>query len=259
MKRVAKAPILEFDDNRIAKINPDIVASEAKEFGLPKLPDKLVITFFHDVIKRLLADNEIEQLFILPGENPFPIYKFKKYNVLIHEGRLGGPASGGYLEDMYGLGVKKVMFCGGGGALRPDLSVGKLIIPTSAIRDEGFSYHYFKPSRYINADKRVVNKICKYLDKQELEYITGRVWTTDAFFRETQERINRRIEEGALLVEMEQAAMFSVAKFRDIKYGAIIYAGDDLTKDEWDKRGWSSREDIRYDLVKICLNIVRKM
>ena len=56
---------------------------------------------------------------------------------------------------------------------------------------------------------------------------------------------------------MEQAGCLAVAKFRGFAYGALIYGGDDMTGEEWDKRGWRSRKGVRYDLVSLCRELVK--
>jgi len=121
-----------------------------------------------------------------------------------------------------------------------------------AIRDEGFSYHYVAPSRYIHTNPEVTEKIAAYLDEHEISYLRGLTWTTDAIFRETPERIARRKAEGAKIVEMEQSGCIAVAQCRGFSYGALIYGGDDVSQDQWDRRDWRSREGIRYDLVQLC-------
>ena len=68
-----------------------------------------------------------------------------------------------------------------------------------AIRDEGFSYHYIEPSRYIYVDTKVNDKIIKYLSDNQVPYIKGLVWTTDAIFRETKDKVALRKAEGARL------------------------------------------------------------
>lgn len=148
------------------------------------------------------------------------------------------------------------MFCGGGGVLDKEITVGKFIVVDGAIRDEGMSYHYVKPSRIIKSNQYAKEKICNYLDKNDIKYLTGLTWTTDAFFRETIDKIKLRKEEGAIIVEMEQAGLIAVSQFRGIDYGAIIYGGDDVSGIVWDNRSWHSRSDIRRSLVLICKEIV---
>ena len=90
-----------------------------------------------------------------------------------------------------------------------------------------------------------------------IPYIRGLTWTTDAIFRETVDKIAQRKEEGAKIVEMEQAGCIAVSQFRGFEYGALIYGGDDVSQDEWSNRSWRSREGIRYDLVMLCKKLVK--
>ena len=154
------------------------------------------------------------------------------------------------------MGVTTVMFCGGGGVLDRHIEVGQILLVDGAIRDEGFSYHYLPPSRVVNTDPVVTDKIAAYLEKENVPYLRGLTWTIDAIFRETVDKIERRKAEGGKIVEMEQAGCIAVAKFRGFEYGALIYGGDDLSGEEWSERGWRSREGVRYDLVQLCKKLV---
>ncbi|MBQ9539573.1 MAG: nucleoside phosphorylase [Treponema sp.] len=246
-------PVLEYDDDG------DAVVSPFKWNLQPFSTDKLVITFFPDVMGELLENKQIELERHIEGENPVDVYRFKEQkNVLITLGYVGCPACAGNLEFFAACGVKKVMFCGGGGVLDKNIKVGELLVVEGAIRDEGFSYRYVKPSRYIYADKKIVNKISAYLEQHKISYLTGLTWTTDAMFRETKALVEKRKAEGAKIVEMEQAGCIAVSQFRNLDYGAIIYGGDDVSQDEWDSRSWNSRKGIRYNLVMLCLELVEK-
>ena len=246
-------PIMEFDDNRNAKLNPSLITDA--RFSC----NKLIITFFAEVIERLKAEGKIVPEMMIRGENSIQMYRFADSDVMIVLGYVGCPACGGNLDLFNAMGVDKVMFCGGGGVLDKNIDVGQILLVDGAIRDEGFSYHYVKPSRYIYTDKAVTDRIAAHLDERGVSYLRGIVWTTDAIFRETAGRIERRRDEGAKIVEMEQAGCIAVAQFRGFDYGALIYGGDDVSQDEWDNRGWRSREGIRYDLVMLCRELVQRI
>lgn len=245
-----KYPILEFDDNKEAKLNPTSFAEQSFE------TDKLIITFFPEVIDKLAAEGKITLERTVAGENPALIYRFADADILITLGFVGCPACAGNLDLFNCMGVTRVMFCGGGGVLDKNIEVGQILVVDGAIRDEGFSYHYIEPSRYIYTNPEVTEKITQYLEENSISYIRGLTWTTDAIFRETSDRIARRKEEGAKIVEMEQAGCIAVSQFRGFAYGALIYGGDDVSQDEWNNRGWRSREGIRYDLVMLCKKLV---
>lgn len=243
-------PILEFDDNRDAKINPEIWAD--KKFTC----NRMIITFFPEVMDKLLADGKIMLERTIGGENIIYVYRFADADVLITLGAVGCPSCVGNLDLFHAMGVEKVMFCGGGGVLDKNIEVGQILVVDGAIRYEGFSYHYIESSRYIYTDKKVTDKIVQYLKANEISYIRGITWTTDAIFRETADKIAKRKDEGAKIVEMEQAGCIAVAQYRGFDYGALIYGGDDVSRDEWSNRGWRSREGIRYDLVMLCRELV---
>ena len=64
------------------------------------------------------------------------------------------------------------------------------------------------------------------LKAENVDYRLGKSWTTDAIYRETPGRRKLRVDEGCEVVEMEAAAFFAVAQFREIKLGQIVYGGD---------------------------------
>lgn len=243
-------PILEFDEAEVATLNPSSLREE--NFST----NKMIITFFPEVITRLIEEKQIILERTIQGENPVYIYKYVDSDILLTLGQVGCPACGGNLDLFNALGVNKVMFCGGGGVLDKTIEVGTILVVQGAIRDEGFSYHYVAPSRVIYSDEKIVNKISSFLSKKDIKYISGLTWTTDAIFRETKDRVALRRSEGAKIVEMEQAGCIAVAQFRKFDYGALIYGGDDVSSDEWDKREWRSRKGIRYDLVNLCKDLV---
>ena len=245
-----KYPIFEFDDNKEAKLNPTSFVDQSFE------TDKLIITFFPEVMDKLVNEDKITLERTIGGENQVLIYRFLDDDILVTLGQVGCPACAGNLDLFNAMGITKVMFCGGGGVLDKNIEVGQILVVDGAIRDEGFSYHYIAPSRYIYTNPETTEKITQYLADNSISYIRGLTWTTDAIFRETTEKISRRKEEGAKIVEMEQAGCIAVSQFRGFDYGALIYGGDDVSQDEWSNRGWRSREGIRYDLVVLCKKLV---
>jgi len=246
-------PILEFDDNPVAKINPESFVDSLFD------TDKLIITFFPEVLESLAQEGRILPDILIGGENPIQIYRFVDRDVLITLGQLGCPACGGNLDLFHAMGVNRVMFCGGGGVLDRNIEVGTPLLVEGAIRDDGFSYHYLPADRVIYSDPKVVEKLARSLDARSVPYIRGLTWTTDAIFRETRDRVEARKQEGAKIVEMEQSACLAVAQVRGFAYGALIYGGDDVASDEWSERDWRSRKGIRYDLVMLCRDLVEEL
>jgi uridine phosphorylase len=145
------------------------------------------------------------------------------------------------------------------GVLQKELAVGHLIIPIAAVRDEGTSYHYVKPSREVAANERIVKIIENTLLEKNIPYIKAKTWTTDAFYRETTQKVAQRKEEGCVTVEMETSAYIAASQFNNVEFGQILCSGDSLAGEEWDKRGYNKRADIREFVLRLTLDVAIKM
>jgi len=217
---------------------------------------------FSDAIEKLLAEYPHKVVSHLKSEGLIlPVYELD-YNgepIVLIQAIVGAPLAAGHLEELTALGCRKYMACGGCGVLQNDIAVGHLIIPVSAVRDEGTSYHYIAPSREVEMDERMVKIIEETLAENKIPYIKGKTWTTDAFFRETPAKIKRRKDEGCIAVDMEASAFIAVAKYLDVSFGQIFYAGDNLGGDEWDGRQWHDKADVRELVLKLSIDACLKM
>jgi len=249
-------PILEFDPAPEAMIEP------SKLIRPKDVPEHCVICFFKEVIDQVVSEHTARVLLEYRWEDgPHTLYEIEldgKRLAFYHPG-IGGPLSVGLLEDMTASGCRKFIACGGAGVLAKDIAVGKLVVVTSAVRDEGTSYHYQPPSREITAQPVGVKALTDTLEGAGIPYIAGKTWTTDAPYRETSGKVAARRAEGCLTVEMEAASMMAAAAFRGVTYGQVLYGGDDLSGSEWDNRGWQSRAEVRQSLfwlaARACLSL----
>ena len=139
-------------------------------------------------------------------------------------------------------------------AVVPELALGHAMVVDQALRDEGTSHHYLPPSRFVEADREVSQAIAAACERSGLAVGRGNSWTTDAIFRETRSRIDRRVEEGCSMVEMEASAFFAVGKHRGVRVWQLLYVGDTLAADDWDGRDWTSATQTRQALFDICLD-----
>ena len=79
------------------------------------------------------------------------------------------------------------------------------------------------------------------MKSKSIDYTKGKTWTTDAFYRETIDKTNKRKEQGAVVVDMECSSMAAVAEFRNVKFGQFFYAADNLANEEYDPRSLMSK------------------
>lgn len=247
------APILEFDPARTAVIEPNEVVDPID------IPERVVLCFFQDVIQDVVARHGGRQIDVLIseiGHNPVYEVTIDGASVaLVHPG-VGAPLAAGFLEELIARGCRAFIACGGAGVLVPELALGHVIVPTSAIRDEGTSYHYVAPSRSVEPSADALVAIRDTLRRHDVAFVEGATWTTDALYRETRAKLQRRVAEGCLTVEMEAAAFFAVAAFRGVTFGQLLYAGDDLSGDGWDGREWDEHVEGRELLFRLAAEAV---
>ncbi len=157
------------------------------------------------------------------------------------------------------MGCRAFVVCGGAGALRPDLTLGHLVVVSSSLRDEGTSHHYLPAGRHIDADRGAREVLEQVLVEKEVPFVSGRTWTTDAPYRETPDKIASRRAEGCLTVEMEAAALAAVARFRQVSLAQVVYCGDDLTGEIWDERSWQNQSEVRENLFDLAATTVLRL
>ena len=249
-------PILEFDDTKEAVIEPH------KTIEKLNVPEYGVMCFFNDILQKFKNQGKLRTVASFKsemGENPMYELEYEGNKVAVFNPGVGAPLAASVLEEAIAMGINKFIACGSAGVLNKEIAVGHIIIPDSAVRDEGMSYHYLPPRREVEANREAVEAIKEVLKNYKYKYLISKTWTTDAFYRETPQKVKLRREEGCSTVEMEAAAFFAVAKFRNIKFGQILYGGDDVSCEEWDSRSYNTRDHIRENLfwlaVEACLKL----
>src|SRR5690348_9253832 len=248
-------PILEFDDAPQAVLEPKRLIKPID------IPERAVVCFFQDVITRLTQQHEARVVRHLRSEiGTHPVYEVAVNGqrlAVFHPG-VGAPLAAAMLEEVIALGCRKFIACGGCGVLDSAIAVGHPVIPLAAIRDEGTSYHYLPPGREVAASPEGVAALEATLRAHAIGYLTAKTWTTDAIYRETPTKVQQRLAEGCLTVEMEAAAFFAVAQFRGVTLAQVLYGGDDVGGTEWSPREWDShsgREALFWLAAEACLRL----
>ena len=166
---------------------------------------------------KLVAQLGGEKIAAIENSNTeFPIYKvnYKDTEIAFYMSDMGSVGAGGALEEIYAMGVETVIAYGSCGVLDGKIEDCAIIIPNAAVRDEGMSYHYAPPSDEMAVNQKYISKFTELLENEGSSYTFGKVWTTDAFYRETKTKVERRRAAGCICVDMECSAMAAVAQFR---------------------------------------------
>lgn len=238
----------EFDKNKNAIINSWDLIEKIEGF-----PEIVISCFAKETFNRIIKKYKVKQIAKTGLANiEIPIYEGEYSGIKIGfmNSPVGAPACVGMLEDLLAYGMKKLILFGTCGMLDHNIEDVSIIIPDSAIRDEGTSYHYAEASDEIGVNKDTLGQFVKYLDNLGISHTQGKVWTTDAMYRETIDKLNKRKEQGCIVVDMECSSVAAWAQFRDIKVLHFFYAADKLSKEGWDIGTLSNHSELeRKDLI----------
>ena len=246
-------PLLEFSTDQHVYLNPEIA-----EKTLPRL---CLVTYFEELLDAFVERYEAEHIETFSSEmREFPIYlaKVEGYEVCATLGCMGAAAAAKQIDFLYGHGAQTVMMCDSCGVLDPEIEGGTMIIPVRALRAEGASYHYVPASRYIDMQDKYVAKARSIMMQRGIPYAKCITWTTAAPYREAQEMVAYRREEGCRVVEMQCAAMAAVAQCRGKGFGAVLYAGDSLVGSEspYDEMTAEDHESARKHAFLLALEVL---
>lgn len=199
-------------------------------------PETVIMTFKDKTFHALEHVCPTQVVATLREGVDIPVYKldWNGRSIGIFRTLIGGAGTAGLLEEALAMGAKKVLLYGSCGVLDSALVAGHFILPTAAYRDEGVSYHYLPVGDYV--DIPTAQRLGEIFDGLNLPYVKGRVWTTDAFYRETRNNMAKRKADGCVAVDMECASAMAVGQFRGAEVYQFLYAEDSLDGDAWDRR-----------------------
>lgn len=225
----------EFESERNAVINPERVVTPIENF-----PEVTISCFSWKLFEAVLATfpdaKQIGELHSSTGLIPVYEVEYKGKRFALFHSFVGEPICVGNYEELMVMGSKRLIILGTCGVLDKSIESCGIIIPTKAIRDEGTSYHYAPPSDTIEVNKKYIPEFKEVLKECGYPYVEGTTWTTDAIYRETRERVERRKAQGAICVEMECAGMQAVCDFRGTEFFQFFYAADNLDHSSWQPR-----------------------
>lgn len=232
----------EFDFDRQAVLNPEDINRAVDGF-----PRVAVSCFSYITFNRLVRELCGVKIASVKLSNvDLPVYgaRYKGIDVALFMSHVGAAGCVALLEEIFVMGVEKLVIFGTCGVLDKDIDDCSVIIPEAAMRDEGTSFHYVPPADEIEVNLRYIEDFKAILEERELAYTVGKVWTTDACYRETREKIRKRKDRGCICVDMECSAVAALAEFRGKEVFHFFYAADNLDNEKWDARSLSNEARI---------------
>lgn len=146
---------------------------------------------------------------------------------------VGSPMAVLCMEKLIVLGVRRIILVGWCGALQQVLEVGNVLLPGQALCGEGTS-RYYSSNHEPRPSADLLAWLRETLDQSAIVWQEGRVWSTDAPYRESRELLVRLCQEQDIAaIDMEYSALCTVAHFRGIEFAACMLVSDELWQKQW--------------------------
>ena len=175
---------------------------------------------------------------------------------------IGAPVVASLADQFVALGVQQFAIVGLAGGLQPEMNPGSLVICNKAIRGEGVSQHYLPPGQTVDSSDEMANGLSRVLANRGQPHTCGTVWTTDAPFRELRKNVLEYQRAGVLAVDMEAAALFSVARSASLSAVAAFSIADQLSDGRWrmtkDIRPTQKGLELLFDVLMEFLSLKHK-
>ena len=143
---------------------------------------------------------------------------------------IGSPSATIAAEELHAVGVETLIRVGTIGALQRGIEIGDMVVATGAAKDEGTTERYESEALPAVPDYDVLTSLVDSAEANDEDVHVGPVATDDAFYAETDEYIENWEAGGILAVEMEAAALFTLARRKGMRAGAICTVDGNLVE-----------------------------
>ncbi|MEM4781131.1 MAG: nucleoside phosphorylase [Halalkalicoccus sp.] len=141
---------------------------------------------------------------------------------------IGCPSAAIAIEELERVGVETVIRVGTTGALQRGIEIGDMIVATGAAKDEGTTRRYESVTYPAVPDFEVLSALVDGAESRGEAVHVGPIASDDAFYAETEEYVEKWERAGILSVEMEAAAVFTLARRKGMRAGAICTVDGNL-------------------------------
>ena len=212
----------------------------------------------------LVEEGEVNEIALIPGDpgrvdriarqcdNSEVIAENREYKLVnaSYEGcelticstGIGCPSAAIAIEELARVGVETVIRVGTTGALQRGIEIGDMIVATGAAKDEGTTKRYESVTYPAVPDYGVLSALVEGAESRGESVHVGPIASDDAYYAETESYVAEWEAAGILSVEMEAAAVFSLARRKGMAAGAICTVDGNLV--EGTQKGATDEEEL---------------
>jgi AMP nucleosidase len=140
---------------------------------------------------------------------------------------MGSPNAATIMDLLSAVSPIAVLFLGKCGGLKKKNKLGDLILPIAAIRSDGTSNDYLPNEVPALPAFKLQIAISNAIVRNNLEYWTGTVYTTNRRVWEYDDRFKKYlVKTRAMAIDMETATIFTVGFANEIPTGALLLVSD---------------------------------
>lgn len=180
-------------------------------------------------------------------------YRGKK--VSVQGTGMGIPSISIYTHELINdFGAKQLIRIGSAGSYQPYIKVRDIVLAMAASTNSNINRIHFNQDSFAPAaDYELFIRAVKKAEDLKIPVKAGNILTSDIFYDKDPEYYRKWAEYGVLCVEMEAAALYSVAARFGIKSLAILTVTDHIVTGE--SMDAASRENSLKEMVTLALEL----
>jgi uridine phosphorylase len=145
---------------------------------------------------------------------------------------VGGAPTAVVVEELAAIGVQQVVAVDLAASLYAEVPSGTIVLVSDAVCDDGTSRHYVPGAAEVEVAQDLSGRLAAALANRDVPFSAGRVWSTDAIYRETAVEVVKYRSRDAVLVDMETAAFLAAGSALGVETASLLVAADTLF-DDW--------------------------
>ena len=168
---------------------------------------------------------------------------------------MGMPSMGIYSHELYSqFGVETIIRIGSMGSYSSVLKLREIVLAMAVSTDSSFVEQFGLPGTFSpSADWSLLRKAAETAESRGLKYTVGNILSCDRFYDDDPDSYKKWMKMGVLGVEMESAALYSVAARLGKKALTVLTVSDILETGE--KLSSEERQTSFDDMVLLALNL----
>ena len=205
--------------------------------------------FAETLLENTICFNEVRGMLGYTG-----FYKGKRVSIM--GSGMGMPTLSIYIHELTNdYGVKNLIRVGTCGALKPHLKVGDIVIPMSCSTNSAMNRQRFNGMDYApTASFKLLLKAYETAVKKTNRVFVGGMFASDLFYNDNPNWWKIWAEYGALVCEMETAALYTMAAKIGIDAVSILTVSDSLVTGETStskqrEKGFPMMAEIAFEIA----------